>query len=145
MNDLRETEKKKCEGLVIDEALMNNFGAIAMATKLAEANEIFLTGDMDQVPYMDRNNSFNILYSRPSMVVNITQELLCTHRAPMVVAYALNEIYDGIYTSSNRIRSMELMSFAGTVIPKSKLSLCTWPISYVLMAGMGTEPLTVAT
>lgn len=99
---------------------MNNFGAIAMATKLAEANEIFLTGDMDQVPYMDRNNSFNILYSRPSMVVNITQELLCTHRAPMVVAYALNEIYDGIYTSSNRIRSMELMSFAGTVIQKSK-------------------------
>lgn len=39
VNDLRGSEKKRCERRIIDEALVHHFGAIALATKLAEAKQ----------------------------------------------------------------------------------------------------------
>ena len=43
----------------------------------------------NQLPYIDRQNLFELRYCRPSLTTNITCELPCTHRSPMDVAYAL--------------------------------------------------------
>lgn len=38
----------------------------------------------------------------------------------MDVAYALSEVYDGIYSSKSRIRSLDLKVYTGETIPKDK-------------------------
>lgn len=53
------------EGLIINqltvgEALMNHFGAIVMATKLSGAEVVILIRDENQLPYIDRENLFEI-------------------------------------------------------------------------------------
>lgn len=105
--------------LMVDEALMNHFGAIVMAARLAGAREIVLIGDVNQLPYIDRENLFELRYDRPNLVATINQELLCTHRNPMDVAYALREIYSGIYSSAPRVRSLEQRRYTGAQIPST--------------------------
>lgn len=105
--------------LLVDEALMNHFGAIVMAARLSGANELVLIGDVNQLPYIDRENLFEMRYHRPNLVTNISQELLCTHRNPMDVAYALREIYSGIYSSTPRIKSLEQRRYKGAQIPSA--------------------------
>ncbi|CAK1600501.1 unnamed protein product [Parnassius mnemosyne] len=56
-------------------------------------------------------------YTRPSLVTTISQELLCTHRNTMDVAYALSEIYNGIYSSRSQVHSLERKRYTGVVIP----------------------------
>uniref|UniRef100_A0A2A4JSE8 (+)RNA virus helicase C-terminal domain-containing protein n=1 Tax=Heliothis virescens TaxID=7102 RepID=A0A2A4JSE8_HELVI len=110
----------KCHRLTVDEALMNHFGAIVMAVKLSGASEVVLIGDVNQLPYLDRDNLFELRYTRPYLVAGITQELLCTHRNPMDVAFALNEIYSGIYsskTSLSHVHSLSVKGFTGARIP----------------------------
>ncbi|XP_072948186.1 uncharacterized protein [Epargyreus clarus] len=111
--------EKSYERLLIDEALMNHFGAIVMAIRLTGATEALLAGDINQLPYIERNNLFELLYSRPTPVAKISQELLCTHRNPKDVAYALSEVYSGIYSSVPRTRSLQLKRYTDASIPKS--------------------------
>ncbi|XP_069361305.1 uncharacterized protein [Maniola hyperantus] len=117
-NGFREPDRKGCKRLIIDEALMNHFGAIMMATKLAGASETLMIGDMNQLPYIDRENLFKMSYCRPNLIASVDQELLCTHRNPLDVAYALSEVYGGIYSSKTQIRSLELKQYTGANIPK---------------------------
>ncbi|XP_052741604.1 uncharacterized protein LOC128198763 [Bicyclus anynana] len=117
-NGLSEPTRSKCKRLIVDEALMNHFGAIIMATKLVGADETLLIGDKNQLPYIDRNNLFQIRYNRPNTVARVNKELLCTHRNPMDVAYALSEVYEGIYSSKSRAKSLELRNYTGSRIPK---------------------------
>ncbi|KAG7304756.1 hypothetical protein JYU34_010112 [Plutella xylostella] len=109
-----------CQRLIIDEALMNHFGAIVIAARLSRASDIALIGDINQLPYIDRENLFELRYSRPTLVANITQELLCSYRNPMDVAYALREVYSGIYAATTRIQSLQLKRFTDAAIPKSQ-------------------------
>ncbi|CAG9123686.1 unnamed protein product [Plutella xylostella] len=109
-----------CQRLIIDEALMNHFGAIVMAAHLSRACDIALIGDINQLPYIDRENLFELRYNRPTLVANITQELLCSYRNPMDVAYALKEVYSGIYAATARIQSLQLKRLTDAVIPKSQ-------------------------
>ncbi|CAK1587359.1 unnamed protein product [Parnassius mnemosyne] len=113
------TASEKYTRLLTDEALMNHFGAIVMAVQITGASEIFLIGDNNQLPYIDRHDLFRLHYTRPNLVANINHEWLCTHRYPLDVAYALNEIYEGIYSSNTRLQSLELKSYTGSQIPKS--------------------------
>ncbi|KOB69843.1 Replicase large subunit [Operophtera brumata] len=115
VNGFRELDKSY--RLTIDEALMNHFGAIIMASRLSGAGEIVLIGDVNQLPYIDRNNLFEIRYNRPNLIANISQELLCTHRNPMDVAYALREVYSGIYSSKPIVSSLKLKRYNGEQIP----------------------------
>lgn len=117
-NGFKEQERASCERLIVDEALMNHLGSIILATKLADASETLLIGDENQVPFIDRINAFALKYSRPSAITSVTKQLLCTHRNPMDVAYALNQVYDGIYASKSRIRSMVLKGYTGATIQK---------------------------
>ncbi|GBP83218.1 hypothetical protein EVAR_66769_1 [Eumeta japonica] len=57
-------------------------------------------------------------YIRPNLVATVTKELLCTYRNPMDVAYALNEVYSGIYSSVIRVRSLRMERYSDANIPK---------------------------
>lgn len=107
-----------CKRLMVDEALMSHFGSIVMAAQLARASEVILLGDYNQLPYIDRCNLFPLLYNRPNLVTNISKELLCTYRNPQDVAYALREIYSGIYSAKPIIKSLSLKRYKGSVIPR---------------------------
>ncbi|XP_050553864.1 uncharacterized protein LOC126911310 [Spodoptera frugiperda] len=112
-------EQESCHRMMVDEALMNHFGAIVMAARITQAKEVLLIGDVNQLPFIDRDNLFPLIYTRPTHIVAISRELLCTHRNPMDVAYALGAVYCGIYSARSNVRSLDLKSFSGTQIPKS--------------------------
>ena len=112
--------KESFSRLMVDEALMNHFGAIVMVSRLSGAGEIVLIGDVNQLPYINRENLFEMRYHRPNLVTKISQELLCTHRNPMDVAYALREIYSGMYSSAPRIKSLEQRRYKGAQIPNTQ-------------------------
>ena len=110
------------EGLVInrltvDEALMNHFGAIVMAARLTGAKDVTLIGDINQLPYIDRQRLFDLRYSRPSLILNITCELPCTYRSPMDVAYVLTGVYKTIYSASPIVHSLKTHGYTGARIP----------------------------
>ncbi|CAH2091712.1 unnamed protein product [Euphydryas editha] len=111
-------ESIKINRLTVDEALMNHFGAIVMAARLSEAKEVVLVGDINQLPYIDRDNLFIMRYCRPNMTIHITCELSCTHRNPKDVALAINEVYKNIYSSNPIVRSLRMERFTGTRIPE---------------------------
>ncbi|KAJ0179059.1 hypothetical protein K1T71_005834 [Dendrolimus kikuchii] len=80
---------------------------------------IYLTlmGDINQMPFIDRNDLFPVLYHRPTPSAKITREQLCTHRNPLDVAYAMSDVYSGIYSSKNQARSLELKRYSRGRIP----------------------------
>ncbi|XP_045504439.1 uncharacterized protein LOC123701072 [Colias croceus] len=108
-----------CKRLTVDEALMNHFGSIIMAAKLSGAVEVVLVGDVNQLPFIDRDNLFHMRYCRPDSITMIHQNLLCTHRNPMDVAFALSEVYSGIYSSQPRVHSLIQKGYRDAVIPRS--------------------------
>lgn len=114
---------ESCTRLLVDEALMNHFGSIVLAIQIVKASEVTLLGDNNQLPYIDRCNLFKLEYNRPNKITPITKELLCTYRNPQDVAYALSEIYSGIYSANTRTQSLTLKRFTGAVIPKSERTL----------------------
>ncbi|GBP79434.1 RNA replication protein [Eumeta japonica] len=104
--------------LLIDEAMMNHFGAIITAALLAKAKELLLIGDINQIPHIDRHNVFPMSYEKPNAVAKVSRELLRSYRNPMDVAYALNEIYSGIYSTQEGTRSLTLDGY-----DRNKLSI----------------------
>ena len=88
---------------------MNHFGAIVLATQISKASEVTLLGGINQLPYIDRSNLFPLVYTRPDkyLFTNI-EEMLCSHRYPMDIAYALSDFYEGIYSSKLHTRSLAL-------------------------------------
>lgn len=66
-----------------------------MATRPSDVNKDALVKDHNQLPYIDRENLFELRYNCLSLVATISQELLCAHLNLMDVAY-LSEIYSGI-------------------------------------------------
>lgn len=117
------SEGESCKRILVDEALMNHFGSIVLAIQIVKASEVTLLGDNNQLPYIDRCNLFKLEYNRPNKITPITKELLCTYRNPQDVAYALNEIYSGIYSANTLTKSLTLKRFTGSSIPKSERTL----------------------
>jgi ribonuclease HI len=116
-------EGDPCARLIADEALMNHFGAIVMVARLVQAKEVVLIGDENQLPFIDRQNCFQLTYTSPNTITPVTDKLLCTHRNPQDVAYALQEIYRGIYSSRTEIRSLSVIRLGEVEIPKTENTL----------------------
>ena len=55
-------DSDNCNRLTIDEALINHFGAIVMAARISRAKEILLTRNTNQLPYINRENLFEMFY-----------------------------------------------------------------------------------
>lgn len=133
-------EGGSCSRVIIDEALMSHFGAVVMAAKLTGATEVLLLGDYNQLPYIDRDNLFAMKYTRPNLATKITKEMLCTRRNPMDVAYALNEIYSGIYSAVKRVRSLSMETYDESRIPKDQpdtLYLVHTQVEKLLLTSLG--------
>ncbi|CAH2090489.1 unnamed protein product [Euphydryas editha] len=81
-----------------------------MAARLSGAEEVILIGDINQLLYIDRDNLIAMRYCRPTLVTTISCELSCTHRKPKDVAFAISEVYETIYSSSAKIRSLRVES-----------------------------------
>lgn len=47
---------------------MNHFGNIVISARLSAAKEVILMGDIKQLPYIDREDLFEMRYSRPNTV-----------------------------------------------------------------------------
>ncbi|GBP08539.1 hypothetical protein EVAR_71810_1 [Eumeta japonica] len=97
---------------------MSHFGAIVMATRLTGANTVLLIGDVNQLPFIDKLKLFEMQYIRSNLVAMVTKELLYTYRDPMDVAYALNVVYSGIYSSLTRVPSLRTERYSDANIPK---------------------------
>ncbi|XP_075990359.1 uncharacterized protein LOC142986010 [Anticarsia gemmatalis] len=119
-NGVKDQDRSSCSRIIVDEALMNHFGSIIMVVRQLKATQLLLIGDINQLPYIDRDNLFKLHYYRPYHLTPITKELLCTHRCPVDVAYAMQEIYTGVYSSSKVIKSLHISSFRGAEIPKNQ-------------------------
>ena len=78
---------------------MNHFGAIVMAAILSKAKTLIPIGDINQLPFIDRLNLFQMHYIGPNLVTANSQELARSYRCPLDVTYALNEVYNGIYSA----------------------------------------------
>lgn len=107
---------KPYQRLIVDEALMNHFGSIVMAGRLAGAKEIVLIGDVNQLPFLDRENLFPLTYVSPTVVASITKKLLCTYRNPMDIPFVLSDVYPGIYSSQQLVHSLKLKPYTGSEI-----------------------------
>ncbi|GBP43229.1 RNA replication protein [Eumeta japonica] len=115
---LNEFKEQTHSRLLIDEAMMNHFGAIITATLLAKAKELLLIDDINQIPHIYRDNVFSMSYEKPNTVVKVSRELLRSYRNPIDVAYALNEIYSGMYSTKEGT-----LSFIMDGYDRSKLSI----------------------
>ena len=109
----------KPKRLLFDEALMRHFGAVVSVAVLAGVTDVCLVGDRNQIPFIDRLNLFPLHYSTPEGLCAAGENLICTHRNPLDVAYVLRKHYDGVYASRRVVRSFRLHAFSGTSIPSN--------------------------
>ncbi|GBP16048.1 hypothetical protein EVAR_94389_1 [Eumeta japonica] len=109
---------KNCDRLIVDKALVSHFGVIGSATRFTDAKEVLLISDVNQLPFIDGLNLFEMQYSSPSLMATFTKELLYTYRNSMGVACALCEVYSGIYSFMSRVRSLRLKRYNDVNIPK---------------------------
>ncbi|GBP26217.1 hypothetical protein EVAR_16068_1 [Eumeta japonica] len=103
---------KSCDHLIIDEALMNHFGAIVMALRLASAREVLLIGDVTN-SILSQAEYFRICVGSTKSVGNGHEK--STFRNLLDESYAPNKVYSGIYLSKTRVRSLY---YSNTKIPK---------------------------
>nr|UDL14011.1 MAG: RNA dependent RNA polymerase [Xiangshan martelli-like virus 3] len=114
--------KEEFMRVFLDEALMLHAGSIGFVAALSRVKEIVMIGDVQQIPYVDRDHMFVQRYSRPDCFAGITKVLKCTYRCPIDVAMSLERHYPGLYSVSTVIRSMNTLSYSENVtsIPKNK-------------------------
>ena len=61
VNEIRG-DSDNCNRLTVDETLTNHFGAIVMAARISRAKEILLTRNINQLPYIERENLLKMFY-----------------------------------------------------------------------------------
>ena len=94
-----------------------------------------MIGDYNQLPYIDRLNLFQLRYIGQNLVTPISQELTRSYRCPQDVTYALNEVYDGIYTARTKTRSLRRSRLTGSLVPMDAPNAL-----YLIQKGFGKGP-----
>lgn len=84
--------------LFIDEALMMHAGDWVF--ELTGVENVVMIGDINQIPYVDRDHICPLKFEHPKLFCDIGTVLNATYRCPIDVAYSLNHYYDGIYSCS---------------------------------------------
>lgn len=118
-------ESSEVDRVFVDEALMMHAGTILFLVELLRARELYMIGDVNQIPYVDRDHICSLYYYHPSKFSNITMVLNCSYRCPLDVIYSLSYKYPGICGISKVTKSMEIKSYSENVtcIPKSENTL----------------------
>jgi hypothetical protein len=74
-----------------------------------------MIGDVNQIPYIDRDQICPISHSKPSSFPKVTQTLKCSYRCPVDVVYALYKFYDGLYSKNKVVKSMRYLPYTENV------------------------------
>ncbi|GBP77743.1 Matrix metalloproteinase-16 [Eumeta japonica] len=82
VNGSRFAEPNSCDRPIVNKTLKSHFGIILMTTRLAGPKEVPKIGDVNQLPFIDGLNLFEMEYIRTNLVVMVAMD----------VAYALNEV-----------------------------------------------------
>lgn len=102
----------------VDEALMIHAGALGFVAALSKCEEMILLGDVNQIPYVDRDHVCANVYLRPSKFAEVSECLNVTYRCPVDVAYALRGVYPDIHSTSACVKSMSECCISGLSVPK---------------------------
>nr|QHA33734.1 polyprotein [Atrato Virga-like virus 1] len=92
--------------VLMDEALMAHAGTIGYVAALTDASTILIIGDVNQIPFVDRDHMCELRYYSPACFADISSVLEITYRCPIDVTYALHELYPGLCTKSTVSVSM---------------------------------------
>lgn len=107
--------------LFIDEALMMHAGTIGFLAYLTGVQTVIMIGNVNQIPFVDRDHICPLKFSHPSVFCDIGTVLKATYRCPIDVAYSLSRYYDGIYSMSGVVKSMRIEKCSEKVCEIDKL------------------------
>nr|AMO03254.1 putative polyprotein [Boutonnet virus] len=96
----------------VDEALKEHLGVIMLVILKSKCKNLYLIGDIKQIPYFCRLSSIFLAYSNISKFISCKDKLSISYRIPVDVAVILNSDYGGEIFSANRIKK----SLKGTII-----------------------------
>lgn len=120
----------KYKRLIIDEALMLHAGEILFAAAMAQAPEIILIGDTNQIPYINRTREFMVNYFDISTIAKTIENLNISYRCTLSTAALISPFYkEGMKTTSNKGNEMEHQPFLGldkVSINKDKFKVLTF-------------------
>lgn len=104
----------KYQRLIVDEALMLHAGEILFAAALSGVREVMLIGDVNQIPYINRTESFEVKYHNIAKIAQITRVLNLSYRCTKSTASILSEFYpQGMQTTSQVQGELRQEVFAG--------------------------------
>ena len=96
----------------------NRVGRGNLLLKNSVDTKKILSVNIRKLIYISEMYLFNMLSCSPSQMLNISKNLLCTHRSPMDVAHALQEIYCGIYSAKRAVYSLHIVNIKATPVLK---------------------------
>ncbi|APG77848.1 RdRp [Xingshan nematode virus 2] len=108
------------ETLWIDEGLMKHFGEIMWCVYLSKARQVFICGDRAQIPFINRNGSVKLYYSKIDLVLDSIKVKFLdkSYRCPADVVAHLNalNVYPGKVTTENTVvYSIKVRNITGLV------------------------------
>ncbi|GBP13310.1 hypothetical protein EVAR_8228_1 [Eumeta japonica] len=116
--------------LLIDEAMMNLFGAIITAALLAKAKELLLIGYINQIPHVDRHNVFPMNCEKPNTVAKSPENCYDLTETPdaieRLIQRASNATTERIieYNAKMAIRSRDINSVTEITKHRKKPEQC---------------------
>ncbi|XP_047991935.1 uncharacterized protein LOC125230715 [Leguminivora glycinivorella] len=106
----------------MDEALMEHPGKLFLVCLFSQCHTMYLLGDPNQLGYINRVESVNLLYDKSSTFFKGTETLNISYRCPVDVMAVIADKYEGgVYSASEVTRSMKCQKFTGLeCVPKTK-------------------------
>ncbi|UHM27628.1 MAG: hypothetical protein FVV1_gp1 [Fushun virga-like virus 1] len=116
INDV--SKSKRYGKLLVDEALMLHAGQIIVAAIKAGVTDVYMIGDIKQIPYVNRT-ALDVRYSKIDLIVKPSKLLEISYRCTLSTAVALSPLYCsgtnkciGMYSVNDRYREMEIKRIA---------------------------------
>nr|WLJ60131.1 MAG: replication-associated protein [Piper chlorosis virus] len=123
MNYCKSTGSVIYKTLFIDEGLMLHPGCVNFLVSLSFADEVFVYGDTQQIPYINRVQNFPFPAHFAKLEVDHTVKRRTTKRCPADVTHFLNSRYDGNVTcvsDTRRSVSQEMLVGSALMNPVGK-------------------------
>nr|WPV74305.1 MAG: RNA-dependent RNA polymerase [Drosophila Hillwood park negevirus] len=118
----------KFQRLFIDEALMNHCGAIFSAIGILNPEHVFLYGDSQQIPFVNRCRKVDCKFYNIADCVDVTRTLNVSYRIPCDIAFRFKNEYEtglkAISVNTNSAKIIKISNIANVPIKKNVQYLC---------------------
>lgn len=101
--------------VLIDEALMMHSGMIGFISYLVKCRKLMIIGDVNQISYVDREHVYPLRFYHPSKFAIVSKWLRVSYRCPIDVVFSLSKLYEDVYSMSNIVKSMAVMSLTSHI------------------------------